>query len=523
MDNNPKTLSFQTESARNDVSDHGTFTQKVRKLIRRNIYRWHRMLGLMAIVPTIFWTASGIMHPFMSHWFKASIPHEFYQAEQVDNQSLKLTLAQVLDQNHIPSFKNFRLVKFGKHSYYQVKDTNDVLHYYNTETGIELADGDKKFAENMARFMLDDNKSKISSITYITAFTDQYKFVNRFLPIWKVSFERDDKMDVYVETGQSRFATFNDSGRKAFIWIFSTFHDWGFLDMIANNTIRIIAMLFFLGIIIFSALAGLIIYGLMWKKFKPAKSESSRSLLRKYHRSIGLWSSIVTFTFAFSGAYHAVQKFNPDERLKFVYEPVIKTEKIEKASMIDLNGVSNISFAKWGEKIFWQVIKKDQETNATTIDYINIINGETLKDGNAGYAKFLANRFSSMENSSEDVCCTEMATSSNSTISEAAIIETKMITKFAGEYGFVNKRLPVVKLSFDTPDRISYYIETTTGRLSTKVTDAARREGFSFAFLHKYSYLDFLGKNMRDCIMTTAAVSVLLVSILGLLVFIKVR
>jgi hypothetical protein len=66
-------------------------------------------------------------------------------------------------------------------------------------------------------------------------------------------------------------------------------------------------------------------------------------------------------------------------------------------------------------------------------------------------------------------------------------------------------------------------VETTTGRLSTKVNDSARREGFSFAFLHKYSYLDFLGKNMRDGIMTTAAMSVLMVSILGLIVFFKIR
>ncbi|MCU7371213.1 hypothetical protein PEC18_10145 [Paucibacter sp. O1-1] len=69
-------------------------------------------------------------------------------------------------------------------------------------------------------------KSKIISSTRLTEFTDQYKYVNRFLPVWKVSFDDDRKMDVYVETGQSRFATFNDSGRKAFIWIFGTFHNW---------------------------------------------------------------------------------------------------------------------------------------------------------------------------------------------------------------------------------------------------------------------------------------------------------
>jgi hypothetical protein len=101
--------------------------------------------------------------------------------------------------------------------------------------------------------------------------------------------------------------------------------------------------------------------------------------------------------------------------------------------------------------------------------------------------------------------------------------KASMITSFAGEYGFVNKRLPVVKLAYDTPQHTTYYIETTTSRLSTKVEDNNRREGFSFAFLHKYSYLGFLGKNLRDGIMTAAAASVLIVSVLGFLVFLKIR
>lgn len=182
MENKSRALSFQADVI-NEVSPSETFRQKSKRIIRKNIYRWHRVLGIIAIVPTIFWTASGIMHPFMSHWFKVSIANEFYKAETVDNQSLKLSLPQILDQNNILSFKNFRLVKFDKNSYYQVKDIKNNLHYYSTENGKELVDGDKKFAENMARFMLNDYKSRIKSITYITGFTDQYKFVNRFLPV----------------------------------------------------------------------------------------------------------------------------------------------------------------------------------------------------------------------------------------------------------------------------------------------------------------------------------------------------
>src|SRR5690606_1136573 len=69
---------------------------KVGKTIRRNIYRWHRILGLLALVPTIFWTSSGVMHPFMSHWFKTTIAHEFYKAEPIAPADVTLQLGQIL-------------------------------------------------------------------------------------------------------------------------------------------------------------------------------------------------------------------------------------------------------------------------------------------------------------------------------------------------------------------------------------------------------------------------------------------
>ncbi|MGG7665830.1 PepSY domain-containing protein [Dyadobacter sp. BHUBP1] len=500
-----------------------SFKAKAEKTIRRNIYRWHRILGLLALVPTIFWTASGVMHPFMSHWFKTTIAHEFYKAEPVAPADVTLQLGQVLTQNKIAEFKNFRLIKFDGNAWYQVKGVDNKLRYFSTTNGSELPDGDQKYAEHMARSMLGEPKSKIISSTLLTEFTDQYKYVNRFLPVWKISFDDSRKMDIYVETGQSRFATFNDSGRKAFIWIFSTFHNWGFMDMITNNTIRITVMVTFLSLIILSAVAGVLVYGLMWKKFKTGRSGNQRGILRKYHRSIGIWCSIFTFTFAFSGAYHAIQKLDPDQRQKYVYDPVIKTEEIAQASMIDLKGVTNIGLIKWGENIFWQTVRKDWETDKTVVDYTNIHDGKKLEDGNIRFAKYLARKFAAQEERNAESCCDLMEAQISSPISDAEVDKASLVTSFAGEYGFVNKRLPVVKLTYDTPDHTTYYIETTTSRLSTKVEDRDRREGFSFAFLHKYSGLDFLGKNARDGVMTAAAASVLVVSVLGLLVFLKIK
>ncbi len=56
-----------------------------------------------------------------------------------------------------------------------------------------------------------------------------------------------------------------------------------------------------------------------------------------------------------------------------------------------------------------------------------------------------------------------------SQISNNSITSAKLITKFAGEYGFVNKRLPVWRIETDTDQNDRYYIEAITGTLSLHV------------------------------------------------------
>lgn len=514
-----------SQSITTDFEDKNSKSPKTgfKKWIQRNMYRWHRIIGIIALVPTIFWTASGVMHPFMSHWFKTKIANEFYKAETTKQDEVKLTAGQALTQNQITSFKNIRFVKFNQKSYYQVKNAKGNLLYFNTIDGKPLPNGDILFAEQIARFMLADSTSKIKSIEKLTEFTEEYPYVNRILPAYKVSFDRPDKMDLYVETEQSRFIVFNDAKRKVFIKIFDIFHNWDFLNAISNNTIRIIVMMIFLTIIIASAVGGLVIYGFMWGKFKPTKKENQVSIFRKYHRSIGLWTSFVTFTFAFSGIYHATRKFTPDERLKYVSEPIMQTKAIAQDSLVNLKGVSNISLVKMNEQIYWQLIKKNWETKETSFEYLTVNEHKPLKDGFKVYAEYLANQFSNREAKGGEECCEMMDNKSSMSLSDADLKEVKIINKFAGEYGFVNKRLPVIKLAYNTPENTTFYIEPATNRLAAKVTDADRREGFSFAFLHKYNGLESLGKDIRDGVMTLAAFGVLVVSIFGLAIFIKTK
>ena len=89
------------------------------------------------------------------------------------------------------------------------------------------------------------------------------------------------------------------------------------------------------------------------------------------------------------------------------------------------------------------------------------------------------------------------------------------------EYGFVNKRLPVIKLAYDTPEKATYYIEPSSSHLAAVITNAERLEGYSFAIFHKFLFMDWAGKNIRDLSMVLAALTILIVSIFGFILFLK--
>ena len=510
------------------------------KKIKQKIYGWHRSIGILTIIPVILWTLSGLMHPFMAHFFKPEIANERLEVKPIDKSQLALSIQEVLQKNKITEFKNFRIVSFYNTDFYQVKNPKDELLYFNTLDAKKLENGDQKYANWLSRYFLDDQKSAISKTEVLTEFTSQYKYVNRYLPVYKASFNRPDGMQIYVETASSKLATFNPISRQVFIWFFDTFHNWSFVDAVSNNGIRIIVMFLFLSIIFFSAISGIVIYGLFWKQFKKTDSLAPKKVLRKYHRQIGLWVSLFTLTFAFSGAYHATTKWEPYVLDKMVYEPVFETKDIQTPNNsinLDWKRLENMNLISLNHSVYYRcqlALAKSKfkapkseskwdkkESPKSEIVYINATTNTIVPNFDVAYAKYLTFYFS--DGGAKPTCCEmESNTESNSSLEKFTFLETNVLTDFENrEYGFVNKRLPVVKLAFDTPEKTTYFIETATSRLAAVINKSDKVEGYSFAIFHKFLFMDWAGKNIRDLTMVLAALSVLLVCVLGLILFLK--
>ncbi|MBD1387183.1 PepSY domain-containing protein [Mucilaginibacter rigui] len=471
---------------------------------KQNFYKWHRILGLTALIPVMMWTLSGLSHPFMSNWFRPVIALEVYKPVPAKTKPA-LSVQQVLAQNNISSLINFGQVSFNNDTYYQVLSTDSVYNYYSANTGKILAHGDKLYATYLARYFTQDSTSKIKSISLQKTFDGHYQPINHLLPVWKVAFDRPDGMDVYIETGQSRMGTFNNNTRKAMLTVFEQLHTWDFLAAIGGNQFRNVVMLLVVVAMLFSLLSGLTIYGLFWKKFKTATqnrradNRKDTRFVHRFHRQLGLIVSFVMLTFVISGAFHLIVKLHNDGPAPKVYAQHINSKDLTFSNLalpIADSLVKNINVVKFNDSTYYQLsdIKKN-------VSYFNTLTGAALINGDMQYAGYLSGFYHTGA----------AQVKGKTTISQ--------IRQFDNEYGFINKRLPVQKVNY--PNGENWYIETTTSQLATKVAGIDRAEGLSFIFLHKYFGMSWAGKNARDIVSMLAALGVLMVSLFGFAAFIK--
>ena len=507
--------------------------------MKKNLYKWHRRISLIIAIPVVLWALSGFMHPIMTN-IRPNVATQYLSPTVIQDSKIKISLKDALAQNKVAQFHGFRLVHIDINWFYQVQESPKSLPLYlSTLTGKKLFNGDEIYAKYIAKQFLDgqpkqqfdknledslsnkttnptglktgthdccedaanyvlqnENGSKITEVKRITNFDDEYKFISRLLPAYKVSFDRPDGIRIYVETTSDRFGFAVDNKRAAFDAIFLWFHTWTWMDSLGNAKYYIMILL--LSMTMFTTGVGIYLF-FITKTKKP--NGNSVAAARTNHRWVSISISIFTLMFSFSGAYHAISKFETDNRYDFFNKQIISTSEadlnlatVQKAIQ---KPITNISIVKINNIRYWQVFTKEEwqskngELNSPRKDlmkdkkvappnatYLKADDYSVLKNGEKEHAQYLATLFSKNPPNK--------------------IIATEAITKFNNDYNFTDKRLPVWKVSYASNHKERYYIETSTGVLSVKVDDTDLYEGYSFALLHKHHFMDFGGKGLRD-------------------------
>lgn len=489
--------------------------------------RWHQTLGIIACLGLLLWSISGISHPIMVRIQPQPATFQPPPIQPNPLQNAVRTPAELLSRHSIDKVASVRLVQWRGEVFYQIQplDRSEPI-YIHAHDGTMLPDGDRGYAELLARHYLGDTASPILAVERIDAFAGEYGVVNRLLPAYKISFDRSDNMRVYVHTPTSRLGTLVDDRKAVFDWLFRMLHKWAWLQPLEPARIMV-AMLFILAAFT-TALSGLYMYYLRWRTRSFA-----RTPLSAWHRRTGLLVAVTTLTFSFSGGYHMLKMWQgglgiPEQRTNSIAADDLI---VAPAEYITGNSQSwrDISLAQVQGTTYYRFVETQSASPhghdhahghhqhaATHAHHDGNVPPGTVP--NVTYLPATSN--SRADNGVGKHNALELATHFSG-LDLQHVTAMEVITAFGGEYGFVNKLLPVVRVEFDTRLQDRYYVEPASGILAAHINNSDELEGWTFAYLHKWNFLDGLGANIRDGLMALFALGMAVVALFGLMMFLN--
>ncbi|KXX70118.1 PepSY domain-containing protein [Flammeovirga sp. SJP92] len=458
-----------------------------------NLYKIHRQLSLIALLPVLAWTLSGVMHPLMSN-FKPRVNQRLAVNKEVKSaDQIQLSVDSIMKINHWEDIASFRLVTIDSAIFYQFKRAEGNT-YINAKSGEKLMNGDIHYATYLAGLYSGEEEQKIDAIDIQKEFSNEYVKIARILPVYKVQYKRMDGLWVFIDVNTDRMTYATNTIRSTFQRVFLWAHSWTFLDF--NNTFRLLILGFFITISFLAGVTGILVYT-RYRKTYQRQQKSRVPWQRRFHRTLGIGLSFTLLLFALSAFMHMLPKYTALDKTSYGSPAQYSQEEM----IFDLDTVK-------GDWINYQPVKIDginyyqfhfKAGRGISKRYFHSVSGEELIKGDSIYAVQLAKQYSGLS-------------------SVKSITEVK---KFANEYGFINKLLPVQKVQFEGEGNLRWYIDTQTTFVGAIIEDKAAFSGFIFAYFHKYHMFDFLGKKARDTIMSVFALGNFLVSLLGLLMYIN--
>jgi len=453
------------------------------------LYKWHLRLGVIAGTFMIVWAASGLIHPLLS--FTGIKPLAFTSPVE----SVVVEGAKAPSFLPVQNVSAVRVVSASGKSLYQLTLPNQPERlYYNAETGILLPHADVARAEKLARHYSGEKTAKVLSTTLQTTFDKNYPPINKYLPVWRVAFDRPNGLAVYVDTGEDKLGSINTPYKQTLLWLFQNIHTLKFLESRAE-VMRLGIITCAMLIIIAMACLGI---ALLWTLKRPKMPKGGRGM----HRRLAWIVWLPVLAFAGSGLFHLWVQSTTTTR------ETVQVLPIDIAAILSLpQGVrmaNDIRLSKTPKGLLWRVeMALPSMPDATPNPHAHHM-GNPLKTKTV---YFSVDRGEAVPFADTDIAVA---------IAEQASGTPTLLPMFSPEYGFANKRLPVWRV--ETPNGL-VFVDAKAGVVAARVSPLDKTELRSFSHLHKGQFLDQLlgiSHTQRDGILAGIATLIIVISVIGL-------
>lgn len=431
---------------------------------------WHRRLALIGAIAVFIWGISGLLHPLMSWTNPRAVTFAPPPTKKID---VSGDVLELLGRHDIFRVEEMRMIG----NVLQVKLPGQAERIYiDLADKKAMADADRDRAVMVARHYTGLQEEPVLSADLITEFSNRYTYINRYLPVWKVSFDDPRGISVYVDTATDRLGAITDARKVILQTLFQTLHTGQWLDGV--EPLRLALMTLLVGAALSAAVAGL---------YMLLRLRGPRRGLRRAHRVVAYAALFPLLMFPVSGLFHL-----------FVQSPMLYGDHNPDPVIVDVSSLhyfpkvqsDDLRMIAVGDKVWWRVQAGDD------VRYMDA-RGKAVLTGDQDFIRSMAG------------------------VPEGQITK---VTSFSDEYGFAYKRLPVWRV--DIGDEL-LFIEARTGVISARVDKLKVAETWVFSRLHKWQFLDDLSERIsgpgpfktafRDAVMVLFMLAGLGMALIGLL------
>lgn len=485
---------------------------KLKNHILKDSIKWHKWFGWTGGLALLIFAISGMTHPLMS-WTGPKAA-SFFLPQVEMKAEYAYSINRILSSHNIEQVILAKIVPSKQGAVLQVTENNDnPRRYFDINSNEELLDYEEKHAIWLARYYTGIKDASIKDIKFQTNFDSAYPWVNRLLPVYRITFDTEDNRTAFIYTELGALANLTNDYKTSIQSFFKAFHTWNWLEDYEHA--RVFLMMVLLISLFAMAATGTAMIFLM-KNRKMSKSQ-------KLHRFISYAIWIPLLMFSASGIYHLLQyAYGNNHRGLQLGEAITitnnsfseNTDWLNNYQNVKLNSISlvegpdgnllyrlSIPTGKPGQKV-----EKSKRFDGVPIEkpalYFDVLTGKESEVNDRDMAIYHSGKQLGFP--------------------KDKITNTSLVTRFGPHYDFRNKRLPVWQIDYDTPKGDKIFIDPATGMLVDRLVDKERYESYSFSFLHKWNFLrPFMGRESRDVIMLLILSFAVLATLIGYVLLIR--